>query len=360
LQEIGYLKLNAKLLSPFVSPSLWNHQVKMVFNALTTDTRLARATILTAVRGPRTLPYPCYLCGLFPDEIRHLVADECPPVMLARRLICGSLGISLGDDLRTTSLLFPPVTLPLVPLAILAFNRAIWLERTYYLKHLSDPPPPGYTAKRLLIRTLDLIPEGRRRSTSVEVTSFIDSPPPDTILVFTDGSAMPNPGPSGAGVYWQLPTSMGSEEFGISISTGLASNNTGEMSAIYVGALVTDIILDFYDTLFAAFFSDSAISIGHITSGWSFTENVLLGRRARLSMNSLRASGRASLDWVRGHDSIIGNERADGFAKGGALLTREGCMGDDFRVTFPPSFPRLLVDRILETLSRFDFHLLPP
>jgi hypothetical protein len=59
--EISNLKANSKLLAPFVSPSLWNHQVKMTFNALTTDVRLTSACIKVVERAPPTQVSLLYL-----------------------------------------------------------------------------------------------------------------------------------------------------------------------------------------------------------------------------------------------------------------------------------------------------------
>ena len=261
----------------------------------------------------------------------------------------------IPNELPSALLLFPPLPLKLVPLAIVALNWAIWLERTYHLKHCATPPPWETTSDRLFHRALGLIPVGPKRATSRSVVDFLAAPHPNTALFFTDGSAIPNPGPSGAGVFCQLPPSLGGGEIAISVSTGENSNNIGEMTALLAGAAVASALTTDVPNTFAAFFSDSAISIGHILHGWAFGEDIHLGRETRLAIGSLIVSKRASLDWVRGHDNIMGNDRADALAKTGARSAMHLTPIRHFRASFPRSLPRLLVRNVLSGLRRFGF-----
>ena len=264
---------------------------------------------------------------------------------------CITLPYSLSESL----LLFEPVALKLVPLAILALNRAICFERSYYLKHLESTPDFDKTADRLLRRTLDLIPLGPKKTTSSSVTDFIAQEPPVTTLIFTDGSAIPNPGPSGAGVYCVLPPLLGGGVMTFSVTTDLNSNNIGEMTALLDEGIVAHSLSECFPAHRSAFFSDSAISIGHILDGWAFKEDPTLARSTRLCIRTLTVAMLATLDWVRGHDNIEGNERADSLAKDGARATANGAPKYLLTAHFPDSIPSDVSSLIIRRLNLHGF-----
>jgi ribonuclease HI len=69
-----------------------------------------------------------------------------------------------------------------------------------------------------------------------------NNPPRDRCVVaFTDGSALDNPGPSGAGVHITTPpTSHQVIDISIALALGLGDNNWGEMVAIYTAMKVIE------------------------------------------------------------------------------------------------------------------------
>jgi hypothetical protein len=72
------------------------------------------------------------------------------------------------------------------------------------------------------------------------IDNHLLSLPPNTLAIFTDGSAIGNPGPTGAGVVFFNSTHPTSPIFSANASLGNASNNGGELFAIGLGIKIAD------------------------------------------------------------------------------------------------------------------------
>lgn len=166
-----------------------------------------------------------------------------------------------------------------------------------------------------------------------------------TALCYTDGSASPNPGPSGAGatIFTQNPDVV----HDLGAPTGLGTNNVGELVAL-------GMCLDYLVTLFeegkidsAVIFSDSQYAIGLATSSKTPVANAQLVDALRKSHSTAISKFKVSLHWIRGHAGIGGNERADRISKHFSALnplppsplTMYRCHPEVFVSEWWPSYP---------------------
>ncbi len=130
------------------------------------------------------------------------------------------------------------------------------------------------------------------------------------------GSAIPNPGPCGAGFAIRLVGESTYTETAVPL--GMGDNNKGEMGAIkgvgeaVLAAISAGRVKTGSDLLI---FSDSALCIGFLEHGWSFSTWLELGHETRAIFRILGKLVRVRFYWIRGHAGIPGNELADGVAK---------------------------------------------
>ena len=143
---------------------------------------------------------------------------------------------------------------------------------------------------------------------------------PGTLYAFTDGSANPNPGPTGAGaaIYYKGHDSEIKDQPAITYAAaiGLEDNNAGELYAVGLvceHAKLTDYSGNIH------IFTDSTLTKGALTSGWSAGKGILLLLRAlRKKLRELN-----NCAWVPGHSGIPQNELADALAGAGSCYSEE-------------------------------------
>jgi len=322
----SHLRAHAKLVGRRLRPNRWNLQLRLTYNALPTDHRRSRA--MAVPQRPSSLtrsPFPCYLCGKGVDSIVHLYGGDCEVVGIALRRFSLATGHNFHHNLTTALLLFPPTTTIDVTLLLISFNWAVWYQRTSYFASLAHPPPLLTAAHRLAAFALDrkIITAPKSISTTSAIAQLVTDPPADALVTYTDGSAIPNPGPAAAGLWLSIPSSSSSPAFHLELvmPLGHANNNSGEIHALDVGFTIgrwSHAHLHFDSPPPLLFISDSFACIGYILHGWSFKDDVPTARRARSTFHALTSSAQARLYWVRGHAQVDGNERADKLAKLGA------------------------------------------
>jgi ribonuclease HI len=130
------------------------------------------------------------------------------------------------------------------------------------------------------------------------------------IVIYTDGSALGNPGPGGYGILLQSSKQVKEVSQGYRMTT----NNRMELLAIIV-ALEMLKVRDKRVTIF----SDSKYVIDSVDKGWVFgwvkkgfkgKKNADLWRR----FLEVYPKNKVTFQWVKGHSNIPGNERCDALA----------------------------------------------
>jgi ribonuclease HI len=229
------------------------------------------------------------------------------------------MGCNLSSGMDVTCLAFPPVDNAAVALAIVCFNWAVWTERSQYLPTLARLPSRAHVVSRICDRAKLRIPVDKQRKGSraeKAVATLARCPPEGAHIAFTDGSSIPNPGPCGAGVAMRF---QGTKDYvETAVPLGYGDNNKGEMGAIKeVGQ---EALRGLGDGRILAgstllIFSDSALCIGYLEHGWSFSTWPVLGHETRSIFRELKSKIKVVFYWIRGHAGIPGNELADAVAK---------------------------------------------
>jgi len=147
---------------------------------------------------------------------------------------------------------------------------------------------------------------------------------PTGLHIYTDGSANPNPGSCGAGVYCSIPQRIDQE---LSIGLGNGTNNLGELWAIGAAIALADrATLDNPQLRGrkAYIITDSQYAIGCLLQGWTsrHTLNTTIVESIKRMMSTSTLNWH--INWTPGHAGVAGNEAADGAADRGALRSVRG------------------------------------
>jgi ribonuclease HI len=268
----------------------------------------------------------------------------------------------LGADstIQVSLLAFQFVGAPLTHLLV-AFNWAVWRETRNFFKTLGYPPDHTSAVQRLATtainawlrcakpdwhRTSGQVGLGRfpaakadahatnafgsagtrtpeQRANCIHYTRHIIASIPDVGLTgFTDGSAVPNPGPCGAGIaIWRGTACLRLASFAL----GQGSNNIGELLAVGIlcrmvlenQSLLSDVTCMFI-------LSDSQLVVNALNEIASpKTLRFLVGLALPL-LSLLRELVPVRVIWIPGHVSTTGNDQADACAKTGAAASATG------------------------------------
>jgi ribonuclease HI len=157
-----------------------------------------------------------------------------------------------------------------------------------------------------------------RATAKYVVDRTIDNLSTGTIYAFTDGSANPNPGPAGAGAAIYVKDNNGSDSEPVAAYTaaiGYEDNNAGEL---YAAGLVIEHVKATSYTGNVHVFTDSSITQGALTKGWSAGKQNQSILRALKSSIRERKSIKLVVHWIPGHSGIKQNDHADALANAGA------------------------------------------
>jgi ribonuclease HI len=163
---------------------------------------------------------------------------------------------------------------------------------------------------------------------------------PHPVSVYTDGSAIGNPGPAGW-AWWCSDVSWASGGW---VS---ATNNAAELTAIF------DVLVQLSGSpaVPVRVFSDSTYAINSLTvfvSKWRENGWVTASGKPVANVNIIRPTVELMdarrfppvLSWVKGHAGVVGNEKADGFATQASARFAAGVggrAGPGFTFDAPPS-----------------------
>jgi ribonuclease HI len=345
---VRHLRSHAKALGRRATPAAWNYHLRLVSNSTPFEVRRRQANMDVSSRLSSSSRHslPCYLCGVGRDSLRHVMC-RCPVVVGARTEIGVKLGIAFPSSVSHVLLCAPPSppAKGLDSLLSVIFNFAVWGERKFACS-LSSPLARDVAIRRLVRITLHRLPVdggGKSKPEEDAVVQLATHPPADVIVGFADGSAIPNPGPCGAGYTLAIP---GRPLLERSESLGMGDNNVGEMGALLGlfrlllverdmghtpgslplnGAGAAHPLVGPSRLPRAIFFSDSALCCGFLSAGWKCPQGIpqLMARETRRLHQRLSGFFRVGLYWIRGHSGIPGNDRADTLAKEGAILSRD-------------------------------------
>jgi len=320
------VRMHAAAAARYVTPAKWNLQLRLTYNALPFDARRAQAGMMVTVRGgAESSAFPCFLCGRHTDRLRH-VYGGCKVVRRAFRKVCARTRVNMDFNRSNLLLAFSPPDTPLPTVLIVIFNWSVWHLRGHFFATLASTPDLDQAVNKVAEWTLDHLPIMGPKVASGEkrVRVVAEHPPARSISIYTDGSALGNPGPAGAGVVIQ---GLANGEWRLSLPMGHSDNNTAEMAALEEGFKKVLALLrggDLDEVRIVLCFTDSAGCLGYVCRGWRTQVAKKLARATRALWSRLKNRIRARLYWIRGHVGIEGNEEADGEAKLGAQSSKAG------------------------------------
>jgi ribonuclease HI len=142
------------------------------------------------------------------------------------------------------------------------------------------------------------------RDDSVFGGTAADVVDPDAIHIWADGACSGNPGPAGSGTVLV----QGQRRREISTWLGEGTNNVAELTAVLQGlrALKRPVRRPL------VVHTDSQYSIGVLARGWKAKANQELVAEIRTEIAGIP---RVVWHWIRGHDGVVLNERADALAR---------------------------------------------
>ena len=295
----------AKVLRPRVPPQVWDYYFRLVFRSVPFEKRMRDANMKNS-RG-QEFTNVCYFCGNGEDGAHH-VYKYCSVVKEAARRCLGAVATGIEWLLLTDC----RIQLKHAREALL-FNYAVWRVRQDYLRTLGSTAEPSDIYDRIVARFKNSL-EGKKRKRAIteQMSQFLDNPPPEAALYFTDGSAIPNPGPSGAGFYRQPGPLL---EKSASVHLGHGSNNEAELYAI---GMALRCILSSGGVGFSCIFTDSDYAHGILERNNCINAHERLALAVKGLLATVRETSTVYLLWIKAHVGLRGNELADKRAKEGS------------------------------------------
>jgi ribonuclease HI len=327
---------------PVKNPYLYENHLKIITNSLATARR--RRVVLMAGSDPGSLPC-CSLCSLADDGVKHLFFD-CLVVIDAMALVARNKILDITDEVRKA--LFQnkrPLFLPISPdlstpnfsplLYCMAFCRAV-IDATERVKlgivikpaatfimnatiRLLRPPSLKTLLTRQFGNASRRTPEQKKLANEY-AKNLISKIPTRSTILYTDGSARPNPGPAGAGCLVQHPVHLSLAQVHLYASIGAGTNNLGEAWAIGMGL---SYFFSHNPTETCVILTDSELCIRALKNG--FSNHPPLNTLIQRILSLLRENNDCfvKLLWVPGHVNVSGNVIADRLANIGARNNRE-------------------------------------
>jgi ribonuclease HI len=343
---------------------LISHYIKALCNALNTDSR-RRDFDPECSSHPKknsTNKWPCYFCDggdlANPgDRCKHIFFT-CPIVKKAISAVLRSPeGPNDPDFTRIFDLKATPLYILDFPLTKLKYSRlsfimcalwAIWDNLSQIKKGRSKSNAASRIEKDI-IRHKNIWSAKKRNSTTYgnastrsdqqkaiafsDASKLIASLPDNAILVFTDGSALGNPGPAGAGAFITVRSSPHSD-YRLLHPLGHSTNNAGELWAIGMAlSFIKDRprlkVLACLSPIYVL--TDSLFAINAISKGYTKVPALkpVVKLLRELLDNMPGYNKKPKLYWIPGHAGVMGNETADSLATSASSKSKE--MYGDFK-----------------------------
>ena len=296
----------SKKLRTRLPPQVWDFYFRLLFRALPFEKRLREAHMKDS-KG-KEFRNVCYFCHDGEDGGLH-VFKHCSVV---QDIIMKCLGLQTVPPAERMLLADPRMDLKEAREMVL-LTYSLWRVRQDFLRTVGGEVTADAILRRVNTRYLSSL-EGKKKKREIneQLASFLREPPPEAALYFTDGSATPNPGPSGAGLYRQegpLPA------LTASVHLGFGSNNEAELYAI---GMALSCIIDSGGVSYSCIFTDSDYAHGVLERNHRITSNKHLAQRVKDLLHKARESTTIFIVWIKAHVGHEGNEEADAKAKFGA------------------------------------------
>jgi ribonuclease HI len=293
-----------------VTTQAWDFLVRLIFRALPFGKRLTDAKMKD--NHGKDFRNTCYFCGNGEDSAFH-VYKYCQVVIRMRN---DCLQNHEDFDLHRVLLTKRDMTLEDTK-DMLNFNYAIWRIRQDYLSSKDDNTSYNGILERVRIHFEGAYTgEKVKRDITERLANFLENPPVDASIYYTDGSASPNPGPCGAGFHrpdGPLP------ELSAATSLGHGTNNIGEL---YAMGMALKCIVQSYPVNYSCILTDSDYVYGLMEDNNRIKTNRTLVLAVKDLLFQARRAGRVYIGWIKAHNDYEGNEKAD-------LLAKEGAKGTD-------------------------------
>ena len=308
---------------PIKIPSLFENHFKILTNALPTATRRRHITNLSPNAAT-----PCPFCQCANDGIKHiffncptikaalpatLSAVKAPPDVSSQLLSYNyPLFIPTKKSIGFDSLLLCYTLCRAITLAMRRRADGIAVDLLHFL--------PSNTSRLFYSATTPKntsFGSANRRSATQAAAALayaqgiINMLPNSTVVCYTDGSAVPNPGPSGSGVYISPHPLTGHAGIHLGSSIGHGTNNLGELCAIDIAIRY---LLDNAPPCEVAILTDSSLAIRTLDNG--FSADSTLNPTVQDILHLIRSNTDYTFKpiWVPGHVDLHGNDIADTLA----------------------------------------------
>ena len=228
--------------------------------------------------------------------------------------------------------------------AILVFNATVWSQRGTFFKTqgVTDRLSPTEAANRIASVASSAFrsqmkprasrfgnsssrTDSQKAAARAHAKALLAAVPDGDAVAYTDGSALGNPGPAGAGAYSFVKGSQ-NHFYEFIGPLGQGTNNLGELWAIGAALDLLTRLPTPGRPYFLHVFSDSQFAIDVIQGSSCSWEHADLIYNIRAKLYRLIASGIAKgmlISWVPGNAEVQENEHVDDLAKRGARLSQK-------------------------------------
>lgn len=339
LEKAKILSKNFAKLAKKLKPNTRWHQCKLTFHACLDAHRMRHFSMGGNTSGVRPHLEPdqlCFICAQGLDDWRHIYFACLPVAKAYRHLVLNyGHGYGLDCDLTIDTLLLTEELEPKACNFQTLFNAAVWIVRNDCETRESARNSFTHIVRTFTRLAGNQCPSviGRvgtgskpcsdfKKRAIQKIQALLAEDLTGTILLYVDGSAQPNPGPGGSGVY----AVYGDQIFERYTSLGPSTNNQSEifstgMACDLATHLIERLQLTYPRTLIL---QDSLYSLGVLFEDWKHTKDPELIQLVQKKADSLGLISDFTYIYCPGHVGIDGNESVDGLAKKGADDSNNG------------------------------------
>jgi ribonuclease HI len=271
----------------------------------------------------------------------------CPAVQDAWRLIRRKKKIDEPKDFSFPAALLMLVLTPTLSLAILKFSKAVWNARCRHQDNPSSLKAPVATILSFFFTEAPVRnpkrPPDHPVNRVLEFRHQMSLVPSSSLVLFTDGSAIGNPGRAGSGFF--LPYPQQSAGF---VALCCTTNNRAELVAVLIA--IWHLNEAFLSPKRVVFATDSSYVRSSLSSDRTKGTNPILIARVRRAMAQSWHTFSFLPGGVPAHKGIRGNELADAIANIGSAQAEAN--GFEIPALTPTNGPTTLTQEQLRALTQ--------